>query len=100
MKIKGLKCDNPGCNYRDDTILREEYEKYINHPCPLCGHPILTQADYDALIDIEKIENNPIIKFIKIIENNPTIKHFFPSKKIIIKMHGDGWKNLEIKEEK
>lgn len=53
-RIKGLKCDNPNCSYVDPTIPREMYEKYINYPCPLCGQPLLTQKDYDALCKLEK----------------------------------------------
>lgn len=48
-QISGLKCDNNPCGYRDDTISVEEYESYINAPCPECGAPLLTQADYDQV---------------------------------------------------
>ncbi len=91
MEVKGLKCDNPDCGYQDTTVLREEYERYINYPCPKCGSPILTQADYDALLTIEKIENNPVVKI---------FNKLFPNKKMIVDMHGDGWRNLEIREPK
>lgn len=50
--IYGLQCDAPTCDYRDDTIQFEAYESYINHPCPLCGAPLLTQADYDTTLEI------------------------------------------------
>lgn len=47
--ISGLKCDNSSCDYRDDSIKLEQYESYINEPCPKCGSPLLTQEDYDQV---------------------------------------------------
>lgn len=29
IKIHGLKCDNPKCDYQDSTIKYEDYKKYI-----------------------------------------------------------------------
>lgn len=52
VNIGGLKCDNPDCNYRDDSIKLEQYEDYINEPCPVCGSPLLTQEDYDQVQNI------------------------------------------------
>ena len=46
MNIKGLKCDNPECDYIDMDIKVEEYEKYLNAKCPKCGEILLTEADY------------------------------------------------------
>jgi hypothetical protein len=45
---KGLKCDAAGCDYTDPSATFEEYEKYLNAPCPKCGAPLLTEADYHA----------------------------------------------------
>lgn len=47
VNIGGLKCDNPDCNYRDDSIKLEQYEDYINEPCPVCGSPLLKQYEYE-----------------------------------------------------
>ena len=44
--IKGLKCDNPNCEYVDPDIPFEEYEKYVNCPCPICGESLLTPQAY------------------------------------------------------
>lgn len=52
LNIFGLKCDAPACNYEDRSIKFEQYEEYINHPCPDCGAPLLTQADYDTTMQI------------------------------------------------
>lgn len=59
INIKGLKCDNFNCNWIDISITREEYTKFIGMKCPKCGDIILTQADYDTIIKMEKI-----VKFI------------------------------------
>ena len=47
IKISGLKCDNPECDYRDDTVNFEEYESRIDSSCPDCGENLLTQEDYE-----------------------------------------------------
>jgi hypothetical protein len=48
----GLKCDNPHCDFEDETIPIEDYEKWINKPCPKCGENLLTQEDYDQTMQI------------------------------------------------
>lgn len=53
-QIGGLKCDNPNCNYRDDSISVEDYPSYVNKPCPLCGCNLLTEADYKSFKKILK----------------------------------------------
>lgn len=51
----GLRCDAPGCGWKDMRITREEYPEYRNAPCPDCGENILTDADYKALLRIEAV---------------------------------------------
>ncbi|MGL6185618.1 MAG: hypothetical protein ACRC1T_09600 [Clostridium chrysemydis] len=46
LEIKGLKCDNPSCDYRDDTIPYSEYENYVGKGCPKCGTVLLTEKEY------------------------------------------------------
>lgn len=46
MKINGLKCDNPKCDYIDMSVNVEDYEKWVNVKCPKCGEILLTEADY------------------------------------------------------
>jgi len=53
-KIKGLKCDNPECDYKDEDIPGSDYEQYINKPCPDCGENLLTQDDYDKVQKIQQ----------------------------------------------
>ncbi len=54
VKIEGLKCDNASCNYRDDSVKREDYEKHINSECPKCGENLLTEADYNNVLILEQ----------------------------------------------
>lgn len=46
IKIHGLKCDNPKCDYQDNTIKYEDYKKYIGAKCPKCGMVLLTRKEY------------------------------------------------------
>lgn len=50
--ISGVKCDAKGCDYVDDTARLEDYEKYLNAPCPKCGAPLITEAD---LLHVQKM---------------------------------------------
>ena len=54
LNVKGLKCDAEDCDYIDMDINTEDYEQYIDAPCPKCGAPLLTQADYDLVRVIEQ----------------------------------------------
>jgi hypothetical protein len=49
MNIGGIKCDNPECDFRDDSVELGEYSLWLNRPCPKCGANLLTQADYEAV---------------------------------------------------
>lgn len=60
VNIKGIKCDNPTCDYRDDNIIPADYSKYIDMPCPKCGASLLTKEDHEAtmnLIELSTILN-------------------------------------------
>ena len=48
----GIKCDNPDCGWRDDTVTYDDYERWLNAPCPKCGENLLTKEDYDNIIGI------------------------------------------------
>lgn len=41
-QISGIQCDNEDCDFVDDTASFEEYEKWLNKPCPKCGYNLLT----------------------------------------------------------
>lgn len=48
----GLVCDNPSCDWRDDTIKFKEYKKWINAPCPKCGQNVLTEHDMENALKL------------------------------------------------
>lgn len=50
--FKGLKCDNPNCDYADKNIKFEDYQYYVDHKCPQCGMRLMTQECVDACQDI------------------------------------------------
>lgn len=55
--LTGLKCDNPLCDYADPSIPHSAYKDHIDAPCPDCGQPLLTQADYDLVQHMMSIAN-------------------------------------------
>lgn len=83
IEVFGLTCDKPGCDYQDDTP-SSEYKSCINKPCPKCGSSLLTQADYDAVLKMQKIADSKIIKFFE------RIAIFFGSKEVTKKAIMDG----------
>lgn len=82
--IKGIKCDNPDCNFRNDTVDFRNYRDWLNKPCPKCGSNLLTQKDLNAVKFLIKIINiiNGITK--------PFIKSDGNVGKIIGEMNGTG----------
>lgn len=48
FNIKGIKCDNISCDYRDDGADFEP-EKYLDMPCPKCGSNLFTSKDFSLL---------------------------------------------------
>lgn len=49
MQIKGIKCDAQACDYVDQDVTVEQYEQWLNKPCPQCGANLLTQEDFDQV---------------------------------------------------
>lgn len=90
-QISGLKCDNAPCNYRDDTISVEEYESYINAPCPECGAPLLTQADYDQV--------QLILSAVGVVNSLPAATSESEEKATVsFEMNGTGSVNIKIED--
>jgi len=53
----GLKCDNPNCDWIDESIGFDGIEEWINRPCPKCGENLLTFDDYKRFkASLEAIE--------------------------------------------
>ena len=45
--IGGIKCDNRECDFMDDSVKVEDYNNWLNRPCPKCGENLLTEEDYN-----------------------------------------------------
>jgi hypothetical protein len=43
MNIVGIKCDH--CTWHDNSVRFEDYNAWLNKPCPVCGHNLLTEID-------------------------------------------------------
>lgn len=91
LNIKGIKCDNPKCDYRNDKIKVEEYDEWLNKPCPKCGAILLTQEDLDNV----KLMTNMVNTLNGVL---PKRKKDEPIVGANIKMNGTG--NMEIKIDK
>jgi len=48
INIGGIKCDNKECDFKDMSVLFEDYDKWLNRPCPKCGCNLLTEQDYEV----------------------------------------------------
>ena len=55
--VGGLKCDNPSCDFIDISIAIEDYDNWLNTPCPKCGANLLTKEDLDAVKKIIALTN-------------------------------------------
>jgi RNA polymerase subunit RPABC4/transcription elongation factor Spt4 len=47
LEINGIKCDC--CDYKDSDVGIQDYNKWLNKSCPICGSNLLTQADYEMV---------------------------------------------------
>lgn len=52
MEIGGLKCDTIGCDHTEPSVTFAEFIDWIDRPCPQCGAPLLTRADYDLSLSL------------------------------------------------
>ncbi len=92
LKIGGIKCDNPNCDFRDDSVSVEDYKDWINKPCPKCGANLLTKKDYKTtkrIIKLCKIFN-------KIFPNDYNAEDQVKGK---ISMNGTGKVDIDLKTE-
>ena len=55
VEIKGLKCDNPCCDFVNKDIPFEQYEQFIDYPCPKCGQSLLTPQAYKMCVQMKKM---------------------------------------------
>lgn len=91
MNISGIKCDNPNCDYVNMDAKFEEYDKWLNKPCPRCGANLLTEKDYKTTMAIVKMVSamNNILPGRKQDEEVSTME---------INMNGTGSVDIDIKE--
>lgn len=57
VEVGGIKCDAEGCDYTDENVNLEDYNDYLNKPCPKCGANLLTQEDMDTVQYMIKMVN-------------------------------------------
>ena len=65
VKIEGIKCDNPGCDYVDTLVNVDNFKEWVNRPCPKCGEILLNDFDYKFAkfsIGISKVVNKILPK--------------------------------------
>lgn len=65
LTISGIKCDY--CDYRDDSVEFSDYPKWLDKPCPHCGHNLLTETDYYRCLKTYNIVDkyNKVINVLK-----------------------------------
>ena len=95
LKVKGIKCDNPNCDYFNPDVESKTYKQdWLNKPCPKCGENLLTEKDYKTIKKMKvvffilNIILWPIEIFLKITNRDEKID-------VPIEMNGTG--NIDIK---
>lgn len=95
-KIKGIKCDNPNCDYQDTSVKYEDYPIWLNMPCPKCRENLLTQRDFDTVKVLFNLFNfiNHILKpFIFLLRK-------LNRQEMSVKFDGTGKINVTVKDQK
>ena len=93
----GIKCDNSKCDFVDQSVRIQDYDKWLNKPCPKCGSNLLTQADYDNVQMLLKLvhivnENCPVTE--EEIQNNNSGK----TTTMTFNFNGSGKMEVEVNE--
>lgn len=92
--IKGIKCDNPNCEFRNDNVEFMEYKDWLNKPCPMCGANLLTQKDLNATKRLIKLSNffNKLMKpFMRQAQDTKMIN-------VAVEMNGTGEVNFKLQD--
>lgn len=86
LKIKGLRCDAPGCSYEQNDepcgSNFDDWALWLNAPCPVCGASLLTQADLDTMKIMLKI-----VRILNVVLWPITL---FAKKKVVFDLGMDG----------
>jgi len=89
LNISGIKCDNPNCDFRDDSVDFGNYGAWLNKPCPKCGNNLFTEKDLNSLTLLINIANicNAI---------TPDIPEDTPKASVEIEMDGTGKMDFKL----
>ena len=89
VKYTGIKCDNEECGWEDKTVTDDQYQNYIDKPCPCCGENLLTREAYENVMRMKAFvmqanewikENVPQEKIDEVRERSQDISVTFPTK--------------------
>ncbi len=58
----GIKCDNPKCDYVDESVKMEDYDQWLNKPCPKCGENLLNEEDYFMVKTLLALVGSDLVK--------------------------------------
>lgn len=58
----GIKCDNPKCDYSDESVKMEDYDQWLNKPCPKCGENLLNEEDYFMVKTLLALVSSDLVK--------------------------------------
>lgn len=95
---KGIKCDNPECNWADWSVKQEDYEQWIDRPCPICGQNLLTKECHERTNKIlEELKNlNNLLNLILPEDIKEKAKNDPNMMEIKYKVEADGTSSGEI----
>lgn len=93
MDISGIQCDNEECDFIDKSVKMEEYDEWLNKPCPKCGDNLLTEEDYNTVKDLTSL----VSMFSEMMGEVPEDVTIEDYTKTEFELDGSG--NLRLKEE-
>jgi len=91
--ISGIKCDAEECDFEDNTVTLDNYPEWINRECPKCGANLLTQADYDTVLEMLGLVDALNVSF-----DGFDMSDLGEEVSFSVKMKGDGSVELEERE--
>lgn len=89
VKISGIRCDNPECDYDNADVQVEDYINWVNKPCPKCNSNLLTENDYNNVLFLLKIQERAR-------ELYPQVEDDREMDSYIINMNGSGSMEYEL----
>ena len=98
----GLKCDNPNCNYKNNTIKDDELINWIDILCPKCNENLLTKEDHERYLTLKlTVEwfNSLSDEELKIVNENCKVAISLEDiKKVDFFKNAEGLDNLKLNE--